>query len=805
MSPPDASLPVSPIAHLMAKSHKDPKYGRSGQEQETLEEHTRQVVAMLGGLMRRSPHLRQIAGREDFWHVAFWAAVIHDFGKAASGFQTMLQPGGERFPHRHEVLSLAFVPWVTDMATRQGVTLGVVSHHRDIGVIEDAYLFFAGDELEVDADTLDRLGAQLDPEDITALRIWLQTVPEGWRTELGFGAEGAQPLAPLRDECPAQAMETGILTYFEAGRLPRADWRWATLLRGLIQQADRLASAGATPPEPFWLPDAQTLSARISERIDKAVTLRPHQLQAARPGHLIFLAPTGSGKTEAALLWARSQQLDLGTACRVTYGLPYQASLNAMQTRLRHDLQLDEVAILHGRALQVLFQATLQAHSDDEGDSVEAALRDARRINDHSRLHHPPVAVLTPYQLLRAAFRLPGYETVIASVAGSALILDEIHAYEAQRLGMFLAVLQDLVTRWGVRACVITATMPGWLREKLEELLGVMALEAPRAVALENCRHRLELQDASVADPSVLDSIAARVQAGESILVAVNTVAKAQLVMEALRERLEGTQVQLLHSRLTGRDRKRREDQIMELLKSGGMGQPIAVVATQVIEVSLDLDFDGIVTEPAPLEALIQRFGRVNRRGQKGQIVDLEGHDVKVVSVTVLTQPRNGQHIYEDALVTGTLEVLREAEAAGGLLHDGLLGNWLDRIYDGETLTKLLADLEMGFSSVESKLHDLKPFQSDAELKRDFEELFDGVEVLPQCFELEYRAQVKISPIEARALLVPISLRQRNRYKAEIRWDDDLKLYIAALDYHDELGLQFQTVAQAIPVDSWGE
>ncbi|WP_420594263.1 CRISPR-associated helicase Cas3' [Deinococcus sp.] len=805
MSRPDTSVPPSPIAHLLAKSHKDPRYGRSGQIQETLEEHTRQVVAMLAALMGRSPHLSRVAGRGDFWHVAFWAAVIHDFGKAASGFQAMLQPGGERFPHRHEVLSLAFVPWVTDAATRQGVTLGVVSHHRDIGVIGDAYLFFGGQELKVDTDTLDALGAQLYPKDVAALSVWLQTVPEAWRTELGFGDRGAQPLASSSDEDLERAMAAGILTYFEAGLLPRADWRWATLLRGLIQQADRLASAGAAPPAPFWLPDARTLSGRIAERIGKTVALRPHQLAAARPGHLMFLAPTGSGKTEAALLWARTQQLDLGAACRVTYGLPYQASLNAMQTRLQHDLQLQQVAILHGRALQVLFQATMQAHSEDEGDSVEAALREARRINDHSRLHHSSVAVLTPYQLLRAAYRLPGYETVMASVAGSALILDEIHAYEAKRLGMFLAVLKELVTNWGVRACVITATMPGWLREKLEHLLGVKTLEAPRAVALENCRHRLELHEASIEDPLVLDTIAARVRAGESILVAVNTVAKAQVVAEALRLRLAETQIRLLHSRLTGKDRKRREDEVMTLLRAGGAGQPIAVVATQVIEVSLDLDFDGIVTEPAPLEALIQRFGRVNRRGQKGQLIDLEGHQIRVVPVTVLTQPRDGQYIYKPALIEGILSVLREAEAAGGLLHDGLLDDWLNRIYSGETLGALLTELDTGYSGVESKLLDLKPFESDAELKRDFEELFDGLEVLPSRFRTEYLGQVKISPIEARALLVPISSRQRQRYKAEIRWDDDLKLHVANLPYDDELGLQFQQSVAPSQYDEWGE
>ena len=804
MSQPDPARPASPIGHLQAKSHKDPKYGRSGQHAETLEEHTRHVVTMLSALMARSPHLRKIAGRADFWHVAFWAAIIHDFGKAASGFQSMLQGGGP-FPHRHEVLSLAFVPWVADAGTRQAITLGVVSHHRDREVIQKAYTSdFDG---AVYADTLEELTGELAPSDIRALRAWLEQVAESWRTELGFAAQGATSVQQIQEQPPRQAMEEGLLTYLRTGNIPMEDVRWTVLLRGVIQQADRLASAGAEPPPPFFLPDAATLQFQISARLGHAINFRPHQLEAARPGHLIFLAPTGSGKTEAALLWAQAQQLDLGVACRVSYGLPYQASLNAMQLRLQSDLGLEHVAILHGRALQVLFQATLKTHSDEEGDSTEAALREARRANDHQRLHRPPVAVLTPYQLLRAAYRLPGYETVLTSVAGSVLIMDEIHAYDPGRLGMFLAVLEDLVTRWGVRVCVITATMPGWLRERLEALLDTEAVSAPKEVALQNCRHRIEVLDASMEDASVLADIAERVQAGESILVAVNTIKQAQRVASALRSHLLPEQVKLLHSRLTGRDRKGREDEVQRLLKAGGKGTPLAVVATQVIEVSLDLDFDGIVSEPAPLEALIQRFGRVNRRGLKGKPTQVGDYPVKVVSVTVLTQPVGGQGIYEPELIEGALTVLREAEVEGGLVHDGLLNDWLDRIYHGEVLSRLKTELEASEASVRHMLHGLVPFESEPQLREAFESLFDGLEVLPRRFEAEYRELNRTSPIDARSLLVPISIKQKNIHRTRIHWDDELKLNLANLDYDDELGLIFPVKGETrLNVsDDWGE
>lgn len=791
--------PDPAITHILAKSRKTAEDGTVTQELETLEQHTRHVVETLAGLMKRAPRIAEIAGRPDFWHIAFWAAVIHDFGKVATGFQSMLT-GGERFGHRHEVLSLAFIPDVADEDTRQAITLGVASHHRDSQVILDQYILVGSKE--VNPAQLEQLLAQLREEDVRLLRNWLQTVPEVWRKELGFDAVGAGERRAGEPEDLAELLDESLWFYthfsnVREGGLTEDDYPWAILLRGLIQQADRLASAHAAVPQPYEMPDMAALKA-----IKKFDDFRDHQKAAARVGHLILVAPTGSGKTEAALLWAWAQQQELGP-CRITYGLPYQASLNAMRERLAEDLNT-EVAILHGRALQVLFQSALTGKR--EGETLADLTREARRVNDHARLHGPAIAVVTPYQLLRAAYRLPGYETVIASVAGSALILDEIHAYEARRLGMFMALLEDLVNRWGVRACVITATMPGWLRGKLEGLLNVETLSAPREIALQNCRHRLELRENSMEDPAVLDDIAARVRAGESVMVAVNTVRKAQWVMDELQHRLGTEQVRLLHSRLNGRDRRKVEAEVLKALKAGTGGQPLAVVATQVIEVSLDLDFDSIVTEPAPLEALIQRFGRVNRRRGKGEKVWLEGHEVCVVPVTVLTRPDSGQYVYEDTLVRRTLEILHECAAVGGLLHDDLLSGWLERIYAGEYLDELQGHYDHGYHEVSRFMRDLKPFSSDPDLRQSFEDLFDGVEVLPQQFFVQYRQEKDVSPLQARSLLVSISAQQKGRFRQHIHWDDELKLWVADLPYDDTLGLLLQRPEEKPRnSDEWGE
>ena len=110
---------------------------------------------------------------------------------------------------------------------------------------------------------------------------------------------------------------------------------------------------------------------------------------------------------------------------------------------------------------------------------------------------------------------------------------------------------------------------------------------------------------------------------------------------------------------------------------------PVVLVATQVVEVSLDIDFDTIFTEPAPLEALIQRFGRVNRARKKPPC-----------PVCVLTSPASGQGVYRDSFVTAAIDVLLPCN--GTVLDESKLGELLDRVYSGEIERNWIAEVQYG-------------------------------------------------------------------------------------------------------------
>ena len=111
-----------------------------------------------------------------------------------------------------------------------------------------------------------------------------------------------------------------------------------------------------------------------------------------------------------------------------------------------------------------------------------------------------------------------------------------------------------------------------------------------------------------------------------SVLVCCNTVRRAQRVYEKLKESHPELQVELLHGRFNSVDRLEKEKRLLDQMstKCRPNARGNVLVATQVVEVSLDVDFDTIFTEPAPLDALLQRFGRINR-GLRYELRDVHG------------------------------------------------------------------------------------------------------------------------------------------------------------------------------------
>lgn len=385
----------------------------------------------------------------------------------------------------------------------------------------------------------------------------------------------------------------------------------------------------------------------------------------------------------------------------------------------------------------------------------------ARCEQSLARLHYHPVRVLTLYQLLRGAFKLKGYEALCTDATEGLFIFDQVHAYEPKRLGMILGMVAYLRRSLGARFLVMSATFPTVLRNALLEVLGdVTPLNAGEALYKDFTRHTLRLVEGVITDHPILERITQRVQDRESVLVVCNTVKMATEVYDDLRARVAQTNtlIELLHGRFNARDRFRKEQQILNRMGTRQRDRtitPVVLVATQVVEVSLDIDFDTLFTEPTPLEALVQRFGRVNR-GRRPPSCD----------VHVLSAPLDGQGIYTEAYVTGALQILRTH--VNQTIDESQIGPWLDRIYAEAVGEEWVREVKRSRDEfTDACLANLRAFQSSPDLAERFDEMFDGTEVLPRSLQEEYEELSKNEPLRASELFVSISLGQFHRLRRE--------------------------------------
>jgi CRISPR-associated endonuclease/helicase Cas3 len=730
---------------------------------ETLARHTADVLEKLAALRDLRPDLPTLAGMPSLWRVLHWACLFHDFGKAARGFQTMLASNGkERWPERHEVLSLLAFDWIAENFTAREQTIivaAIASHHRDLPEIERKYA-------RVDPDPLAPLAQELDDVILGRLWQWVSECATTWGTQLGFLRANEPPIALMpREQAIANALSSGA-TIIRRWLDVYGDWVreveetpddslarvCAALVRGLTTSADHLASAHVrhleSPPQMAW----ESLAKRI---LAEGETAYDHQQDSAlRSGRNVMLAsPTGSGKTEAALYWALGDGSQ--PVPRLFYALPYQASMNAMYDRLRDQEKGfgdRVVGLQHGRATQALYTRMMTDELGPKGTQARVAW-----AQDMTGMHARPVTVFSPYQMLKALFQIRGYEALLTDYAQAAFVFDEIHAYEPERLALILPLIRYLREHYRARFFVMSATFPAIIRELLADALGIAASEVVTAspgLYERFRRHRLHLLDGDLMGAGV--QLALRdYRNGKSVLVCANTIQRARDIAAALRNELPKGAVELIHGRFAVRDRVQREQEILQRCREGERN-PVILVATQVVEVSLNIDLDTIYSDPASLDALLQRFGRVNRRNKKA-----------ICPVCVFTQPTDGQGVYgrsKDPEMNGRIVRVTLAELArhdGEVIDEAKTGAWLDEIYGDERIRATwTAAYRSMLLQTEQLLRGLSAFKSDPMREEQFEGLFDGVDVLPAYYEAEYlKAMTEGRFVDASGFFVSISER----------------------------------------------
>lgn len=365
---------------------------------------------------------------------------------------------------------------------------------------------------------------------------------------------------------------------------------------------------------------------------------------AADMGLLVLEAQMGIGKTEAAL--AAAEILAANKGCGgIFFGLPTQATANGLFPRILSwaDYQsADEVhgiRLAHGAAglnedFQRIFRGTANIAKDDSDGGVIA----------HSWFEGRKQGLLAEFvvgtvdQLLMAGLRQKHMMLRHLGLAGKTVVIDECHSYSPY-MNRYLDRCLTWLGEYGAPVIILSATLPEERRESMvkaylkgkshgKKLPAQTALipdySYPRITWTDGetvCQkpvkgdsRQTEVSIIRAETAGLADILKERLSAGGCAAVIVNTVKRAQQTAEILKNSLEDTGILLFHSQFIMDDRAKREKELISMLgRNGRRPFRMVVVGTQVLEQSLDIDFDLMVTDLCPMDLLLQRIGRLHR------------------------------------------------------------------------------------------------------------------------------------------------------------------------------------------------
>lgn len=531
---------------------------------------------------------------EQFWKSAFFCVALHDIGKASMDFQKYIRKEGKR--ESHAFLSFCFTQqacsdycWVE--GKRSGKTrtipieaLIVANHHSPFRQKK-----FRNYENSIESPLIIQDVVEKVSEEIIQPKF-----KEYFREPLELSFSYPETYREIFDE---YAIANDFIRALETHKAKKTRILFA-YLKDILHYCDWYSSQGGTFSLDYSpVIKEENIKRAVCERIGKEAFDWYAFQEACRNyrGGAILQAPTGKGKTEASLLWA----INNGVGKKLLYLMPTMTTTNKMHERLKHPLILGEnIGIVHGTSNYLLLSER------DYQNSWEFIWHSL-----FSRAFIHKSTILTVDQLLFNLFNWGRWDSRLSNAADSVLIFDEIHCYEPYTIALIVEATKFLQSL-GAIPLFMSATFPERLKIFLKNELHLG--EIPHDASFDESR-RVEIvwrnkEEIFGAKEGIIDNY----RKGKKVLVVCNTIRTAKEMYKSLRDKIPSFDLMLFHSQFILYHRMIKENQL-ENLPMGGF----VAVTTQVVEVSLDIDFDFLYTEMCPVDALIQRFGRVNRRGKK--------------------------------------------------------------------------------------------------------------------------------------------------------------------------------------------
>lgn len=609
--------------------------------------------------------------------IAIFTGAIHDIGKASPAFQLKKGFANSKDLDKElteKLVRAGFIgidspdllssPEKTPHGLAGEVILSVLSDRfekeNDIGSIVGGHHGRPIDNKSMISDTLSSFKKNLfqsENESSDIYKKWVSVHTEILNNALKSSSFKRCEDIPILSQ-PAQAMLLGLLTM--------ADWIASNTyffpLIGILDDTDidmnKRCENGFTRwrysnQSDMWLPEVY---ADCKNLFKERFGFEPRDVQsifaqtisdAKNPGLVILEAPMGLGKTEAALVGAEELAVKSGRS-GLFFGLPTQATSNGIFPRIiswlkKQSVELGEkrgLRLVHGKAFlnEEYNNLTSASNIDVDGDNEG---REGFVVNQwfcgKKTAIMDDFVVGTVDQLLMMALRQKHLALRHLGLSKKVVVIDEVHAYDAY-MDQYLNMALEWLGAYNVPVILLSATLPkksrvDFIKHYLtgkgvklskEDMSSLMVEDYPLITYTDNDKtlnvkdfapiedKRIEIKYTDTENlPKLLDSL---LDEGGNVGVIVNTVKKAQDIAKELSEKFGDENVMLLHSSFIATDRVKNEEKLMKYLgRDGDRPQKLIVVGTQVIEQSLDIDFDVMISDIAPVDLLIQRMGRLHR------------------------------------------------------------------------------------------------------------------------------------------------------------------------------------------------
>ncbi len=391
-----------------------------------------------------------------------------------------------------------------------------------------------------------------------------------------------------------------------------------------------------------------------------------NEIGNSAPEYAILWAPCGRGKSKAALSWAINACRKFGHT-KIIFAMPTQITSNAMRIGMSKDngIERECIGLFHGRSFLTLKAEVAKGKEDEVYNAEELTSEDIKDIKQENYLGsvlHKPITVTTVDHVVYSF--LHGYsqaDYALGNLLKSVLVFDEVHYYEDKSLQHLISLFR-ILRKMKIPHLLMSGTLPAFFLTKVNERNEYDSVVDDEGLQYIPFRIKMQkgyLVNDGTANEKVVKEISRNYDNNLCQFVLLNTVYKSQLFYKALRRRLgKDANIMLHHSQFTYKDRLEKECKIYELIKH----KPFVLIATQVIEVSLDISCDLMYTELAPPDAIGQRGGRLNRGGKKSYSNDVE-HVMQVFEVQK-HQP------YNEEIIKLTGQYLKDGEYTYGKIKD---------------------------------------------------------------------------------------------------------------------------------------